>query len=276
MIKTVLEKRWGPWALTGLMAFWLVLCALFHDIDYDEGQYIGAVALMRTGLPFRDFFYLQTPLHPVLLAPLAWIAQGWLVVALRLANAALLGATLFIIYRAIIAHGGGRYRAWLAVGMMALCEPIIFIGAGRAQRRDALLLETAGIALLLRHWLVPRVPLRGSWTFLAAGLLMGLALSTKLQFGIVGLGAGLVMLVQWRRMGLLAIALYLVGGIIGCLPFLWFFLLAPDAFLFACSNIRWSRLGNGIIWVAMANSSRCRSSWAACCASSALARRSWS
>ena len=49
----------------------MLTVAAFRPIDHDEGQYVGAVAMMRFGLPYRDFAYLQTPLQPLLFAPLA-------------------------------------------------------------------------------------------------------------------------------------------------------------------------------------------------------------
>ena len=229
MIASLAERRWAPWALFALLALWLPFTALFHDIDYDESQYLGAVALMRTGLPFRDFFYLQTPLHPLLLAPFAWIAQGWLFVALRLATAAAVGATMVLVYRTVLVHGGSQRRALLAVAFMALCEPVIFIGAVARNDATPMLLEAIGTTLLLRDWRAPRP----SASFLLAGLFMGAAISTKLQFALIGIAAGLVMLVRWRRLGVGPILLYLAGGLFGCLPMLIFWRLAPDAFAFA-------------------------------------------
>ncbi|MBU0554477.1 MAG: DUF2029 domain-containing protein [Alphaproteobacteria bacterium] len=225
---------------------WLPFSALFHDIDYDEGQYIAAVALMRTGLPFRDFLYLQTPLHPILLAPLAWLAEGHLFVALRLANAALVGATLILIYRAVLAHGGGSERAWLAVALMALCEPILFIAAVARNDATPMLLEAIGVILLIKNWEHPG----RQWSFALAGLFMGLAIATKLHFALVGVAAGLVMIAQWRRVRWPAILLYAAGGIVGCLPIFLFWAIAPDAFWFgvieypATAPWQWYQLGD--------------------------------
>ena len=60
--------------------------AAFRPIDHDEGQYVGAVAMMRFGLPYRDFAYLQTPLQPLLFAPLAWMYDVPLLVEARSAD----------------------------------------------------------------------------------------------------------------------------------------------------------------------------------------------
>jgi hypothetical protein len=68
-------------------ALLLGLSLLTRPISHDEGQYVGAIALMRSGLPYRDFAYLQTPLQPLLLAPLSFLSAGWLLVGARVANA---------------------------------------------------------------------------------------------------------------------------------------------------------------------------------------------
>jgi hypothetical protein len=59
-----------------LAALLLGISLLTRPINHDEGQYVGAIALMRSGLPYRDFAYLQTPLQPLLLAPLSFLPAG--------------------------------------------------------------------------------------------------------------------------------------------------------------------------------------------------------
>lgn len=235
-----------PWRAIILLIFWLVLAAVFRDIDYDEGQYVGAAALMRSGLPFRDFFYLQTPLQPLLLAPLAWVVDQHLFLALRLANAAMVGTTAVIVYRTVTAHGGKQTAALSAAALMLLCEPMIFIGA--VARNDAmpLLFEIAGIALLmsgwrsLRHWSI----------FMLAGLCFGAAISTKLNFALSGVVAGLFLIAYWQKLGLWRILAFATGGMIGLLPSIFIWRLAPDAFMFGVLEYgltapwQWYHLGN--------------------------------
>ncbi len=75
----------------------LLVIMLATPVDHDESQYVAAVAMMRTGLPYRDFAYLQTPLQPLLFAPFALLPPGWLVAGLRLANGLCALGTLAII-----------------------------------------------------------------------------------------------------------------------------------------------------------------------------------
>lgn len=210
------------------LVIWLVIAVLFRDIDYDEGQYVGAAALMRIGLPFRDFFYLQTPLQPLLLAPLAWLVDQHLFLALRLANAAMVGTAAIIVYRTVVAHGGREISALAAAGLMVVCEPMIFIGA--VARNDAmpLLFETMGIAILVAGWR----SLRNWSVFFLAGLCFGAAISAKLHFAIPGLFAGLTLVWYWRTLGIARVAAFTAGGFAGLIPSAAIWFLAPDAFMF--------------------------------------------
>nr|NUR38439.1 hypothetical protein [Sphingomonas sp.] len=67
-----------------LLPFAIILCsllfvALIRPVSRDEGQYVAATAFVAAGrLPYRDFAYLQTPLQPFALAPIAWLFPGWL------------------------------------------------------------------------------------------------------------------------------------------------------------------------------------------------------
>ena len=93
-----------------LSIFLLVLAVLlgiaaFRPIDHDEGQYVAAVALMRSGLPYRDFAYLQTPLQPLIFAPLAWLCEGWLFLALRAVNALCAAGAAALLFRALCREG---------------------------------------------------------------------------------------------------------------------------------------------------------------------------
>lgn len=239
--RTITPRR----ALLILVA-WLILAVFFRDIDYDEGQYVGATALMRIGLPFRDFFYLQTPLQPLLLAPLAWLVEQHLFLALRLANAAMVGLSAVIVYHAVVGQGARRTSALAAAGLMVVCEPMIFIGA--VARNDAmpLLFETMGIAILMTGWRSQRAV----WLFGLAGLCFGAAISAKLHFAVPGLFAGLTLLWHWRSLGAARVAAFAVGGFTGLIPSVFIWSLAPDAFMFGVLEYgfkapwQWYHLGN--------------------------------
>lgn len=220
------DWRWaGAWL--GVAAL-LVAAALFRYIEHDDGQYVGAVALMRTGLPYRDFAYLQTPLQPLLFAPLAELSEAWLYPALRVANALLGAVAAGLLYRIVDEAGGGRRMAALAAACL-ICSHIFLFGATQA-RNDMLplALHVAGLLFLLRLW-------RGEGGLIvaaAAGVLLGAAASAKVSFGLPAAAAGVAALVCWRQLGWRQVAAFAAGGLAGLVPCFWMWSIAPDAFTF--------------------------------------------
>lgn len=222
------QGRWSGFAGWLALAALLVIAALFRYIERDDGQYVGAVALMRTGLPYRDFAYLQTPLQPLLLAPLAWLAEGWLYPALRVVNALCGAAALGLLYRLVVEAGGSR-RAALTAAAWMLCSHIFLFGATQA-RNDMvpLVLHAAGLLLLLRVW-------RGEGKTIvafAAGLLLGAAASAKISYGLPAAAAGVVALACWRQLGAARVTGFALGGLAGLVPCLALWAVAPEAFVF--------------------------------------------
>ena len=67
-----------PSRLWLLLALALAALAMARPIDHDESQYVAAAVLSAHGLmPYRDFAYLQTPLQPLLFAPIASLGGIW-------------------------------------------------------------------------------------------------------------------------------------------------------------------------------------------------------
>jgi hypothetical protein len=194
-------------------------------INHDEGQYVGAIALMRSGLPYRDFAYLQTPLQPLLLAPLSFLSAGWLLVGARVANALFGWLSLALLLFGL----RGRTPPWAAIAaVVALACTDVFLFGCSVARNDALpmMLLSAAIALVLQA----RTP--GTRTYFTAGLLLGLAASAKISFALPAAGAGLFLLSQWRETGGRPILLFAAGGVVGLLPAAALAMLAPEQFYF--------------------------------------------
>lgn len=208
-----------------LCAALLLTVAAFSPVDHDEGQYVGAVAMMRDGLPYRDFAYLQTPLQPLLFAPLAWIAKGWLFPALRAVNALLAIAAIACIWLA--ARRAGASDRGAAIAAVALLSSHMLLFAGGVARNDALplLLTTAGLAAFLA---VVRDD-RDRWAALLAGLLLGAAASAKISYGLPAAAVGLFALFHWRSLGAGRVGLLALDGVLGWMPTIWLAGLAPDA-----------------------------------------------
>ncbi|MES2271434.1 MAG: phospholipid carrier-dependent glycosyltransferase [Pseudomonadota bacterium] len=215
----------GRLGLVLLCTVLMLVFALFGPVDHDEGQYVGAVAMMRHGLPYRDFAYLQTPLQPLLFAPLAWIAEGWLFLTLRVTNALLATGATACMWLA--AKRAGASDRGVVIAAIALFSSHALLFAGSVARNDALplLLTTAGLAAFLnvvgnnqRHWRA-----------LLAGVLLGAAASAKISYGLPAAAVGLFAVLHWRSLGARAVCALAVGGALGGLPTLWLALLAPDA-----------------------------------------------
>lgn len=173
-----------PWAIavpaTILAGAVLALLTMARPIDHDEGQYVAAAILSWAHLPWRDFDYLQTPLQPLLLAPLAQLAGGHALLALRLANAALTVATLSLLIGAQRRLGASPAMA-VATGLLFLTiEPVLF--AATTARNDALplALEAATLALLAR--LHTRPGARAGWLSFALGLVAMAAAAAKISY----------------------------------------------------------------------------------------------
>lgn len=214
-------------ALWAGVAVLLIAAALFRYIEHDDGQYVGAVALMQNGLPYRDFAYLQTPLQPLLFGPFAALAADWLYPALRVANALMGALAAGLVYRIVVEAGAKARLAALAAACL-ICSHIFLFGATQA-RNDMLplVLHAAGLLVLLRVW-------RGDGGVIAslfAGLLLGAAASAKVSYGLPAAAAGVAALVCWRQLGWQRVAAFAAGGVIGLIPCIWMWATSPDAFM---------------------------------------------
>lgn len=209
------------WAALGLV---LAGLALVRPLDHDESQYVAATVLAARGWLYRDFAYLQTPLQPLLLAPLAALAGMWAWPVLRLANAAMVMAALMLFHRG--ARQSGVAPA-LATGVTALFagSDIVLFCAGVA-RNDALplLLYCAALPPMLRA-----AEGRGNNAgALAAGLLLAGAAAAKLSYGVIALAYGVYALAARRHRP----AWLLLGAVPLALLCLCCAVRAPGAFWF--------------------------------------------
>ena len=236
---------WRLAAVLGSTALLLGISLVSRPINHDEGQYVGAIALMQSGLPYRDFAYLQTPLQPLLLAPLAFLSAGWLLVGARVANVLFGWLSLALLLFGL----RDRTPPWAAMAtVVALACTDVFLFGCSVARNDALpmLLLSAAVAVFLR-------PRRlGGWSYPTAGLLLGLATSAKISFALPAAGAGVFLLAQWRKTGWRPILSFAAGGIAGLLPTAVLAMLAPEQFYFAVFTYSleapqqwWASVGHG-------------------------------
>lgn len=222
-------RSWLPASLIGVaLTSWFGLLALATPFDHDESQYIAGAALSAQGLAiFRDYLYLQPPLHAWAYAPLADLFPGHAVLAMRLATALTAVVTVMLLWIAQRRAGISRSSAILAALAVAATAAFQFTGA--VVRNDMLptLLASAGIAAMLGA-----LNRRATHLWLMAGAAFGFAISAKLNFAPLGAMAGLFTLMQGRRCGRKAASLLASGAAFGLLPLIVACILAPDAFLY--------------------------------------------
>jgi 4-amino-4-deoxy-L-arabinose transferase-like glycosyltransferase len=233
-----------PVRLLAAAAVVIAAGVLVRASNHDESQYVAAIALMRGGWPYVDFAYLQTPLQPLLLAPLAWLPAGWLHLAARSANGLFGFATVAILYLAL--RRRTKMPSLLAALGALVCTDAFLLASSLA-RNDALpmMLLAAAIAALLRG-----LDGRQRRWFALAGLALGLAVSAKINAALPAAGAGLFLLLRFRRIGGAAILAFGAGALAGLLPTLVMALVAPAEFRFdvftyslAAPALWWSDLG---------------------------------
>lgn len=210
--------------MLALAAAVLILLAMIRPFDHDESQYVAAALLSAQGLPYRDFAYLQTPLQPMLLAPLAVGAGIWAWPVLRAANALFGACALAACYAAARSGGVSARRASLAIGLMACCDIFLFTSA--VARNDALPAMLLSIAL----WLMMRRDAgRGhAREAVLTGLVLGASAAAKISFALPALAYGLFALVhRAHRPGLV-----MLGATPAAALMLWLYAAAPGAFWF--------------------------------------------
>jgi hypothetical protein len=214
-----------PWRALAIALVGFVALALLHPIDHDESQYVAAAVLGAHGaLPYRDYAYLQTPLQPLLFAPIAWAAgwHAWL--ALRLTNAVLGVGILGAVWRAAREAGAGPHAALAGAALLGASDIVLFSVA--TARNDALPAALLGAALIpiVRAQRGRATPT----TALLAGLLLAGAAAAKLSYALPAAAyGGYALLDRRHRPNWVLIGALPVAGLVA-----WSWAMAPAAFVF--------------------------------------------
>jgi hypothetical protein len=209
------------------LLLWFALAALATPFDHDESQYAAGAWLAGRMTIFRDFLYLQPPLHAWAYAPLTVLFPDHAMLAMRLVTAGTALATLLVLWKAQSVAGISRVSATIATLLIATTASFQFTAG--VVRNDMLptLLSSVAVLIALRELDGGR---RVGW--FVTGLLMGLAIATKLSFAPLGLTVGLFLLARGKRSDLNAALWLAVGAVAGMVPMLIAWAAAPDAFLY--------------------------------------------
>ena len=193
---------------------------VFRFLDGDEGVYAYASRLVLHGhVPYRDLFYEQMPLLPYVYG--AWIGifgESWY--AARSLSALAAAATGALLFLHVERRLGGR-PALAGIGLYAL-SGLVF-GYFTIVKTFAL----ASLFLFAAYVLVEAR--RPRW--LAAGLLVGLAVDTRLVFAAA---IPVFAVLAARRRALPSFGGGLAAGLV---PSIVFLTLSPHAFVF--DNLRY-------------------------------------
>ncbi|QSQ28490.1 hypothetical protein JY651_42135 [Pyxidicoccus parkwayensis] len=189
---------WWPLVLVAAVAWLVRASGFFHrggafeyPVDYDEGVYFTAAALLSHGvLPYRDYFFVHPPGLTVLLAPVAALTHGfdtavvytmvrWLIPVLGASSAALSGrlaqerwgtragvvaALVYALYPEATAAERGPFLEPM-LNLTCLAAAWVWLRPGDARRRDVwagVLLATAcAVKLTAGAWVLAAVWARG-------------------------------------------------------------------------------------------------------------------
>lgn len=213
-------------------AFLLVALTFAAPINHDEGQYLGAALLTGAHRPFVDFLYLQTPLQPYLSWPIVSAFPGSALIALRCATWGVAMLMLVMVYRACRVCGTSGKAAAGVVVLQATTRTFLF--SATVVRNDMLPAAFAAVAILFMLTSLCRNR-SAIWRIGCAGLALGLATSTKISYLLLLVAGGAFLLHQCldktaRKAGMLRVAAYCVGGLLGLLPTVVVWIRAPEAF----------------------------------------------
>lgn len=211
----------------------LILRAIVGVVDHDEDQYLAGAVLAGDALMFRDFMHLQTPLQALLFAPVAAIFDGHVYLALRVANALVGAGLLGAVFFAQRLGGASSPAAFAATLLLFFCQS--FQHSASVVRNDVVPAFFSALAIAAAVAAIGSAR-RAPPLWALAGLLFGLATSSKVSHAFLAVGAGAYLLWlalrgQADRRRWLALAAFGAGGIAGLLPTLYYLAAAPGAFL---------------------------------------------
>jgi len=251
MMQRISNVRWMQLALVALIALAALLYAanmLFGTLNQDEGWYLYAALSSHQGqMPYRDFFFTQGPVLPVVygwLVPL-WSSFG---VAGGRVLTAILGMIGGVLVTLLAMCAVARERRFTAA-LLAFA----FIAANVYHSYFTVIPKTYALAavLLLAGYLALVASARAGrvWLAVLAGLLLATAAGTRLSLGALLAVTGFWLLAQQKLLPMRWFW-FGIGGAAGlALVYGPALVLAPEQWRFA-NSFHVGREGGGLLFIA--------------------------
>jgi 4-amino-4-deoxy-L-arabinose transferase-like glycosyltransferase len=230
---------WAGLAVVAVQACVLVPLAALRFVDGDEGAYLLAAKLAMQGeVIYRDFLHTQMPLIPYVYG--IWslvVGEGWL--AARLLSVAFAVALGLLLFR----HAADRFGRGLAAAGVALYVSSGLVFAWFTTVKTQVL---STLLLFAAYTVVERATSRDGRRWLAGGVLLGLAVDTRLIFAAAAPAFAWAALRsgEGSRRPLASLA---GGTALGLLPSLVFFAIDPRRFVFDNVGIHAARSSEGLV-----------------------------
>ena len=216
-----------------LAAFGFVVLAFaavwLGALNQDEGWYLYAARLVSEGkTPYRDFFYTQAPVMPVVYAAFTsiWNSFGLLGARILTISFGTLGLAFFCASAARLVAPGRRALAALAVFLL-LGSNLYHLYYIAIPKTYALASLFVAIGFFLLTFARPST-LRGGVFAFASGLSLAFACGTRISLGVILAVVGFSLLFSFSRMRW-TFLWFGLGGAIGLAVVYGFFLCDPTA-----------------------------------------------
>ena len=234
------------WFLAIAAALVLTAAAVvLGGLNQDEGWYLYAAQLVGEGrMPYRDFFYTQGPLMPIVYSRLAFAWAKWGLLGARALTAVLglAGCIVAVALARLVVPKERRNAAGLVAFMLLACNlyHLYFVSIPKTYSLAAFFVLT-GFYLLVRG--VGAAKGRAG-LFFAAGLSLSFATGTRISLGALLAVCGFGLLFAFRRFrwGFLWFGF---GGLLGLAVVYGPFLLQPEALSGLCAAQRYHAARGG-------------------------------
>lgn len=209
------------WLSAAAFAALAVFAVLFGSLNQDEGWYLYAAQLAGEGkMLYRDFFFTQGPVMPVVYASLSWMWKAWGVIGGRALSAAF-GALSILFAAALawrIAREGAKAAAAVTVSLVlgSNLYHVYFLSIPKTYSLSALALA-AGLYLLTFSR-----ERRGAVFAFASGASLALAACTRTSLALVPAVVLAFLVFDRRNRGSVALAFALgcaFAGVAAYLPY---------------------------------------------------------